>query len=79
MTLERFVLVRLLVSTENNERVCGDSLNLAFQVAPLPGKAPGSGLEVFVQGKQSKVVIDYLLSKGIQKKWIELVDLSGKK
>jgi translation initiation factor 2D len=37
------------------------------------------GLEVLVQGKQSHAVVDYLTSKGIPKKWIEVCDLSGKK
>ena len=37
------------------------------------------GLEVLVQGKQSHAVVDYLTSKGIPKKWIEVSDLSGKK
>lgn len=47
-------------------------------VAPIPGKPAGSSLEVFVQGKQSKAVVDYLQSKGIPRKWIEIADLTGK-
>jgi translation initiation factor 2D len=47
-------------------------------VAPVPGKAPGSGHEVLVQGKQSKAVVEYLHSRGIQKKWIEVSDLGRK-
>ncbi|KAJ3496044.1 hypothetical protein NMY22_g19861 [Coprinellus aureogranulatus] len=48
-------------------------------VAPAVGKAPGSSLEVLVQGKQGKAVVDYLTGKGIPKRWIEVSDLSGKK
>lgn len=48
-------------------------------VAPVPGRPAGSSLEIFVQGKQSKAVVDYLQSKGIPKKWIEVSDLTGKK
>ncbi|KAJ6476284.1 eukaryotic translation initiation factor SUI1 family protein [Mycena sanguinolenta] len=49
----------------------------ATSVSPRGGGVPG--LEVLVQGKQSKVVFDYLTNKGIQKKWIEVSDLVGKK
>jgi len=45
----------------------------------MPGKSANSGLEVLVQGKQSKSVVEYLTGKGIPKKWIEVIDLSGKK
>jgi translation initiation factor 2D len=48
-------------------------------VSPIPGKPAGSGNEVLVQGKQSTIVLEYLLGKGIPKKWIEVADLSGKK
>jgi translation initiation factor 2D len=46
-------------------------------VSPRGGGVPG--LEVLVQGKQSKTVFDYLTNKGIPKKWIEGSDLAGKK
>src|SRR5258708_39182466 len=58
--------------------ICNVALN-STQVAPIPGKPPGSGLEVLVQGKQSKAIVEYLHSKGIQKRWIEVLDLLGKK
>jgi len=48
-------------------------------VGPVAGKPPGSSLEVLVQGKQSPAVVEYLRSRGIPKKWIEVSDLSGKK
>ncbi|KAJ7793012.1 eukaryotic translation initiation factor SUI1 family protein [Mycena olivaceomarginata] len=48
-----------------------------FFVSPRGGGVPG--LEVLVQGKQSKTVFDYLTNKGIPKKWIEGSDLAGKK
>jgi translation initiation factor 2D len=48
-------------------------------VSPMLGKPANSSLEVLVQGKQSQAVVDYLTSKGIPKKWIEVSDLSGKK
>ncbi|KAJ6526619.1 eukaryotic translation initiation factor SUI1 family protein [Mycena vulgaris] len=49
----------------------------ATSVSPRVGTTPG--LEVLVQGKQSKAVVDYLTEKGIPKKWIEVTDLVGKK
>lgn len=52
-------------------------LTCALAVSPAHGKA--SGLEVFVQGKQIKAVTEFLLSRGVPKKWIELADLTGKK
>lgn len=45
----------------------------------MPGKPANPELEVLVQGKQAKAVIEYLTGRGIPKKWIEIVDLSGKK
>jgi translation initiation factor 2D len=36
-------------------------------------------LEVLVQGKQSKAVNDYLMDKGIPKKWIDIEDTTEKK
>jgi len=48
-------------------------------VGPAPGKPPGSSLEVLLQGKHSTAVVEYLRSRGIPKKWIEVSDLSGKK
>ncbi|KAJ7079590.1 eukaryotic translation initiation factor SUI1 family protein [Mycena belliarum] len=49
----------------------------ATSVSPRVGGTPG--LEVLVQGKQAKVVVDYLTEKGIPKKWIEVSDLVSKK
>jgi hypothetical protein len=40
-------------------------------VSPVPGKPANSGMEVLVQGKQSKAVVDYLLGKGVPKNWIK--------
>jgi translation initiation factor 2D len=36
-------------------------------------------LEVLVQGKQIKAVVELLLAKGIPKKWIETLDLAADK
>ena len=46
-------------------------------VALVHGKA--NQYEVLVQGKQGKAVGDYLLSKGVPKKWIEIEDTTEKK
>lgn len=46
-------------------------------VSPLQGKA--NQLEVMVQGKQGKIVTDYLLQRGVPKKWIEFEDTTEKK
>ncbi|KAF5359004.1 hypothetical protein D9758_004879 [Tetrapyrgos nigripes] len=51
----------------------------ATSVSPVPGKPANSGMEVLVQGKQSKAVVDYLLGKGVPKKWINVVNAVGKK
>ncbi|TEB33710.1 eukaryotic translation initiation factor SUI1 family protein [Coprinellus micaceus] len=51
----------------------------ATSVSPTVGKAAGSSLEVLVQGKQGKAVVEYLTAKGIPKRWIDVSDLSGKK
>ncbi|EEB89986.1 hypothetical protein MPER_11865, partial [Moniliophthora perniciosa FA553] len=62
------------------EKVCaGAPLVTSHSVSPIPGKPAGAGLEVLVQGKQAKAVTEYLLGKGVPKKWIEVVDMSGKK
>ncbi len=36
-------------------------------------------MQVVVQGKQSKTVVEYLLEKGIPKKWIEVSEAVKKK
>ncbi|TFK27317.1 hypothetical protein FA15DRAFT_666610 [Coprinopsis marcescibilis] len=51
----------------------------ATSVSPVAGKPAGSGFEVLVQGKQGPAVLEYLISKGIPKRWIEVSDLVGKK
>ncbi|KIK64967.1 hypothetical protein GYMLUDRAFT_258511 [Collybiopsis luxurians FD-317 M1] len=61
---------------EDLRKICAG----ATSVSPIPGKsAANAGMEVLVQGKQSKVVVDYLIGKGVPKKWIEVKDLVGKK
>jgi len=47
----------------------------ATSVSPAPGKA--SGLEVLVQGKQIKAVTEFLLSRGVPKKWIESAEFKS--
>ncbi|TRM60392.1 hypothetical protein BD626DRAFT_571809 [Schizophyllum amplum] len=57
---------------EDLRRLCAS----ATSVAPGPQKQ----LEVLVQGKQSKAVVDYLTKKGIPKNWIVVEDhTKGKK
>lgn len=46
-------------------------------VSPVLGKA--NQLEVLVQGKQGKIVTEYLISNGVMKRWIELEDTTEKK
>ncbi|KAI6001735.1 hypothetical protein EDC04DRAFT_2583890, partial [Pisolithus marmoratus] len=58
---------------EELRRICAGSTG----VSPLPGKPTRS--EALVQGKQTKAVVDFLLSKGVPKKWIETADLTVKK
>ncbi|KAJ3885683.1 eukaryotic translation initiation factor SUI1 family protein [Lentinula edodes] len=51
----------------------------ATSISPIPGKPANSGMEVLVQGKQSKTVVDYLLGKGVPKKWIEAHEVVKRK
>ncbi|KAJ3900950.1 eukaryotic translation initiation factor SUI1 family protein [Lentinula edodes] len=51
----------------------------ATSISPIPGKPANSGMEVLVQGKQSKAVVDYLLGKGVPKKWIEAHEVVKRK
>jgi translation initiation factor 2D len=46
-------------------------------VSPVVGKA--NQLEVLVQGKQGKLVTEYLIGNGVPKRWIELEDTTEKK
>ncbi|KAI5984795.1 hypothetical protein EDC04DRAFT_2884599 [Pisolithus marmoratus] len=66
-------LLEAEVVAEELRRICAGSTG----VSPLPGKPTRS--EVLVQGKQTKAVVDFLLSKGVPKKWIETADLTVKK
>lgn len=47
-------------------------------MTPLPGKAT-TEMEVMVQGRQLKVVADFLTAKGVPSKWIKTEDLSASK
>ncbi|KAI0077630.1 eukaryotic translation initiation factor SUI1 family protein [Panus rudis PR-1116 ss-1] len=58
---------------EELRKICASSTS----VTPLPGKS--ADMEVMVQGKQIKAVTDFLISKGVPKKWIEAADLSADK
>ncbi|KAJ7088555.1 eukaryotic translation initiation factor SUI1 family protein [Mycena crocata] len=71
---EPFVILSGDEMAEDLRKICAG----ATSVSPRVGATPGL-LEVLVQGKQSKVVGDYLTEKGIPKKWIEVIDLVGKK
>ncbi|KAF9478572.1 eukaryotic translation initiation factor SUI1 family protein [Pholiota conissans] len=71
---EPFLLIDAEVMAEDLRKACAG----ATSVSPIPGKPAGSGSEVLVQGKQSAIVLEYLLGKGIPKKWVEVHNLSGK-
>lgn len=46
-----------------------------------PYQIPGTSqqrLKVIVQGKQSKPVADYLVGRGIPKKWVEITEIVKK-
>ncbi|KZV88547.1 hypothetical protein EXIGLDRAFT_651009 [Exidia glandulosa HHB12029] len=58
---------------EELRRICAG----ATSVNPLPGKSAGK--EVLVQGKQIRAVQEFLLGRGVGKKWIETVDATEKK
>ncbi|KAI5999986.1 hypothetical protein EDD15DRAFT_2236013 [Pisolithus albus] len=58
---------------EELRRICACSTG----VSPLPREAMRS--EVLVQGKQIKAVTNFLLSKGVPKKWIKTAGSTGKK
>ncbi|CAA7262134.1 unnamed protein product [Cyclocybe aegerita] len=72
---EPFLVIDADEMAEDLRKTCAG----ATSVSPAAGKPGGTSMEVLVQGKQSKSVVDYLMAKGIPKKWIEVVDLSGKK
>lgn len=72
---EPYMVVDAEEMAEELRKVCAGSTS----VSPVPGKPANPELEVLVQGKQAKAVIEYLTGRGIPKKWIEIVDLSGKK
>ncbi|KAF9463370.1 eukaryotic translation initiation factor SUI1 family protein [Collybia nuda] len=72
---EPFLVVNADDMAEELRKVCAG----ATSISPIAGKPANSGLEVLVQGKQSKAVVDYLTGQGIPKRWIEVHDLSGKK
>ncbi|KAI6038939.1 hypothetical protein EDC04DRAFT_2603597 [Pisolithus marmoratus] len=69
-------LLEAEVMAEELRRICAGSTGVIMvaTVSPLPGKPTRS--EVLVQGKQTKAVVDFLLSKGVPKKWIETADLT---
>lgn len=57
-------------------RICAS----ATSVSAVQGLGKNStAMEVLVQGKQMKAVVDLLLAQGVPRKWIEGVDLSDKK
>ncbi|KIM23544.1 hypothetical protein M408DRAFT_77382 [Serendipita vermifera MAFF 305830] len=58
---------------EELRRICAAQTSVAL----VNGKA--NQYEVLVQGKQAKAVMDYLMGKGVPKKWIELEDTTEKK
>ncbi|KAJ8075178.1 hypothetical protein PM082_019506 [Marasmius tenuissimus] len=61
--------------SEDLRKICAG----ATSVSPVPGKPAGAGMEVLVQGKQAKAVVEYLMGRGVPKRWVEVRDLTGKK
>jgi hypothetical protein len=51
--------------------------SLSETVTPITPKS--NQMEVLVQGKQGKAVTEYLINKGIPKKWIVVDDSTKKK
>ncbi|CAA7262136.1 unnamed protein product [Cyclocybe aegerita] len=72
---EPFIIINTDEMAEDMKKICAS----ASWVSPAPGKHAGSSMEVLVQGRHSKAVVDYLMSKGIPKKWIAVSGLPGKK
>ncbi|KJA22113.1 hypothetical protein HYPSUDRAFT_55031 [Hypholoma sublateritium FD-334 SS-4] len=72
---EPFLVVDAEEMAEDLRKVCAG----ATSVSQVHGKPGGAKLEVLVQGKQARAVLEYLVGKGVPKKWIEAADLSGKK
>ncbi|KAJ7482215.1 eukaryotic translation initiation factor SUI1 family protein [Mycena galericulata] len=70
---EPFLIITAEDMAEDLRKICAG----ATSVSPRGGGNPG--LEVLVQGKQAKIVVDYLTEKGVPKKWVEASDLVGKK
>lgn len=55
------------------------SLTLLQKANPVPGSSPKNPQqEIMVQGPQIKHVTEMLLSQGVPKKYIEVVDKTGK-
>ncbi|KAJ7279119.1 eukaryotic translation initiation factor SUI1 family protein [Mycena rebaudengoi] len=69
---EPFLVLSGEEMAEDLRKICAGATSVSPRSAATPG------LEVLVQGKQSKVVFDYLIEKGIPKKWIEVLDLVKK-
>ncbi|KAJ7145797.1 hypothetical protein C8R44DRAFT_755904 [Mycena epipterygia] len=69
---EPFLVISGEDMAEDLRKICAGATSVSPRVST-------PGVEVLVQGKQSKIVVDYLTTKGIPKKWIEVIDLVGKK
>ncbi|KXN90431.1 Eukaryotic translation initiation factor 2D [Leucoagaricus sp. SymC.cos] len=61
---------------EKFRKICAGSTSVS------PYQVPGTNqqrLKVVVQGKQSKPIVEYLIERGVPKKWIEVTEVLGKK
>jgi hypothetical protein len=71
------LLMVLMVVPPLNAEI-GWRRNLIVSPYQIPGTSQ-QRLKVVLQGKQSKPIVDYLMERGIPKKWIEVSEVVGKK
>lgn len=61
------------------QKTCISYFNIVPKANPVPGSSPKNPQqEIMVQGPQIKHVTEMLLSQGVPKKYIEVVDKTGK-
>ncbi|CAK5270936.1 unnamed protein product [Mycena citricolor] len=70
---EPFLILVAEDMAEDLRKLCAGATSVSQRTGGI------QGLEVLVQGKQSKIVTDYLTEKGIRKEWIQVSNLLGKK
>ncbi|KAJ3503953.1 hypothetical protein NLJ89_g8200 [Agrocybe chaxingu] len=72
---EPFIIIDTHEMAEDLKKICAS----ASWISPATGKHAGPSMEVLVQGRHSKAVVDYLMAKGIPKEWIAVSGLPEKK